>query len=184
MPVIIKMLRNEIDRLKVELSDLVGQRSKLVWPLEVRIAQINQRLGAAERMLTTYIGGDAEPDAPFRPGANLVETAPPCVNVETVALPSNLKGHRLHPTSKKAKIIRATKALLLARGIARRSEIVTFLHKEGIMAQEKNPEAYLSVVLSYAGEMFANNASGWYLRETRNPDRIPDSSSPDRSCDD
>jgi hypothetical protein len=77
MPVIIKMLRNEIDRLKVELSDLVGQRSKLVGPLEVRIAQINQRLGAAERMLTTYIGGDAEPDAPFRPGANLGETAPP-----------------------------------------------------------------------------------------------------------
>ena len=182
MPVIIKMLRNEIDRLKVELSDLAGQRSQLVAPLDVRIAHINQRLGAAERMLTTYIGGDSEPNTPFRPGANLAETDPSCINVETVALPSDLKGRRLHPTSKKAKIIRATKALLLTRGIARRSEIVAFLHQKGIMAQEKNPEAYLSVVLSHAGEIFANNASGWYLRETRNPDRIPDSSSPAPSC--
>jgi hypothetical protein len=187
MPAIIQQLRNEITRLKAELSDVVGRRSELLAPLDMHIADVGQRLQAAERMLATYIGQDSEPGTHDsgrlsrwngnrqRPeGTNLT-----WINVETVDIPSSLKGHSIRPDSKKAKIIRATKALLIETGTASRSEIVKFLITLNIMGNEKNPSAYLSVILSYSKELFATNGVVWYLRDTEEAVRVPDNSDTD-----
>jgi len=186
MPAIIQQLRNEIARLKAELPDLVARRSELLAPLDMQIADVEQRLQAAERMLATYIGRDGEPGTHDtgrlarwngdrqRPEGNLTR-----INVQTVDIPSSLKGHSIRPDSKKAKIIRATKALLLETGTATRSEIVKFLITLSIMGNEKNPSAYLSVILSYSKELFATNGVVWYLRETEEAVRVPDNSGTD-----
>jgi hypothetical protein len=187
MPAIIQQLRNEIARLKEELSNLVGRRSKLLAPLDVHIADVEQRLQAAERMLATYIGPDSEPGTHDtgrlsrwdgnrqRPeGINLTWN-----NVETVDIPSSLRGHSIRPDSKKAKIIRATKALLLETGTSSRSEILKFLIALNIMGNEKNPSAYLSVILWFSKELFATNGAVWYLRDTAEAVRLPDNSSTD-----
>jgi len=198
MPAIIRLLRSEIARLKAERSNLVGQRSELIAPLDVRIADIDQRLAAAERMLAAYAGAGRAPDThrtrrltrpdddrqplPFNREPTLAKSVNLTLNdVETVDIPSSLKGHRLRPNSKKAKIIKAIKALLQARGLATRFEMVNFLRKLGIMAHEKNPVAYLSVILSYSGEIFARNGVEWYLRDPGEADQLQDSSGEDRS---
>ena len=172
MPAIIRQLHNEIVRLRAELAGLVTQRSELLAPLDMRIADVEQRLHAAERMLATYIGPESEPGTHDtgrlahwngnrqRPdGSNLT-----WINVETVDIPSSLRGHPIRPGSKKAKIIKATKALLLETRTASRSEIVKFLISLEILGKEKNPSAYLSVILSHSKEIFATNGMVWYLR--------------------
>ena len=47
------------------------------------------------------------------------------------------------------------------------------------MGNEKNPSAYLSVILSYSKELFATNGVVWYLRETEEAVRVPDNSGTD-----
>jgi hypothetical protein len=182
-----QQLRNEIARLKTELLGLGERRSTLLAPLDIRIAAIEQRLQAAELMLATYTGPDTKPgthhterlflwngDLPRPENINLT-----WIHIETVDIPSSLKGHSIRPDSKKAKIIRATKALLLEKGTASRSEIVKFLITLNIMGNEKNPLAYLSVILSYSKELFATNGVVWYLRETEEAVRVSDNSHTD-----
>jgi hypothetical protein len=179
MPAITELLRSEIDRLKAELADLVRRRSAVVAPLDVRIADVEQRLRAAERMLATYTGeeldrrihragGEPRPDMD-RQEAPLHLT---WTDVETVDIPYSLKGHPLRADSKRAKIIRATKALLHERGVASRLEIVRLMQELKIMGHEKNPAAYLSVILSYANEIFATNGAVWYLRGAGDAPRL------------
>jgi hypothetical protein len=174
MPVIIRQLHNEMVRLRAELAELARRRSELLAPLDMHIADVEQRLQAAERMLATYIGQDTEPgthdtgrlshwngDRQRPEGVTLT-----WIDVETVDIPSSLRGHPIRPDSKKVKIIKATKALLLEIGSASRSEIVKFLITLDILGREKNPSAYLSVVLSYSKEIFGTNGVVWYLRDT------------------
>jgi len=169
VPEIIKVLHDEIQRLSVERLDLVGRRSELLEWLDVRIAEIDERVRAAEGMLAAY--GQTATDRGFLSAEGADEMR---ANIETVPLPACLRGHRLNPSSKKARIIKATKVLLKTKGATRRSEILAFLHALGIMSHEKNPDAYLSVVLSYAREIFATNGTEWRLREADNGDQTPE----------
>lgn len=173
MPAIIRQLHNEMVRLRAELAELVRRRSELLAPLDMDIADVEQRLQAAERMLATYSGQDAEPgtrdtgslsrwDGNRQRPEGITLT---WIDVETVDIPSSLRGHPIRPDSKKAKIIKATKALLLKTGESTRSEIVQFLITLGIMGKEKDPSAYLSVVLSYSKEIFVTNGVVWYLKD-------------------
>jgi CRP-like cAMP-binding protein len=174
MPAIIRQLHNEMVRLRAELADLVRRRSELLAPLDMHIADVEQRLQAAERMLATYIGQDTEPgthDTGRLSRWNGNRQRPESINltwinVETVDIPSSLRGHPIRPDSKKAKIIKATKALLQETGTASRLEIVKFLITLNILGKEKNPSAYLSVILSYSKEIFATDGVVWYLRDT------------------
>jgi hypothetical protein len=161
-------------RLRAELAELVRRRSELLAPLDMHIADVEQRLQAAVRMLATYIGQDTEQgtrDAGRLSHWNGNRQRPEgitltWIDVETVEIPSSLRGHPIRPDSKKVKIIKATKALLLETEKASRSQIVEFLITLGIMGKEKNPSAYLSVILSYSKEIFATNGVVWYLRNT------------------
>jgi hypothetical protein len=183
MPPIIHQLRAEISSLKAELSDLTRQRSDLVAPFDHRIADIEQRLLAAERMLATYTGAPSEADTlPRRPprredisdanGGLVSAVAIDVAEIDKVVIPATLNGHPLRPDSKRAKIIKATKVLLEISGPKSRSEILQFLQRTGIMGREKNPKSYLSVILSYAKEIFVSNNFLWYLKDSapRNSD--------------
>lgn len=165
MGAIVKLLREEIDRLKAERTILIHRKVEFVGSLDICIAAVDQRLGAAERMLTAYTAArPASADAAAAPhDPDDVDLA--WIMMGAVDIPPSLKGHRLRPTSKKARIIRATISLLEQRGTARRSEILAILQELGIMKNERNPKAYLSVILSCAGEIFASNRRGWYLRK-------------------
>jgi len=165
MSPILKMLRDEIDHLKVERSNLLARRSELIAPLDVGIAHVEERLAAAERMLRTYLGADANAS----PTGDVVVGDATVASIDAVEIPSVLKGHRVRSNSKRAAIIRATKVFLQVNGRAQRSEILEFVSWLGIMAHEKNPKAYLSVVLSHAREIFDKNGEGWYLRESPDP---------------
>lgn len=160
MPAFIQTLRSEIDRLKAERSSLAERRTELVGTLDVCIAEIDERLRAAERMLTAYTG-NTEEDVTGRLG----ET----IDVASIPIPSRFTKHRLDRNSKKAKIIRATVALLQRNGTAKRDEILHRLCDLGIMVNGKNPMGYISVTLSRAREIFVTNGTEWRLRE---PDEV------------
>jgi hypothetical protein len=177
MSAIIHVLLNEIARLKAERSKLIAQRSELVAPFDVHVANIDERLRAAERMLAAYrdarlvarrqrrLAGRSRELQGLPPRETLAKDINPTwADVERVEIPSSIRGHSLHPNSKRANIIRGTKALLQARRVAGRLEIVGFLKSLGTMGKEKNPDAYLSVVLSYANEIFETNGTEWFLR--------------------
>jgi hypothetical protein len=164
----VELLRNEIVRLEVELTDLVGRRSAVIAPLDQRIADTERRIAAAVLMLATYTEADTEQDRrwmPTPPAPPAVRTEPSwAVNVGSVAIPTDLKGHPRRQNSKRAKIIRATKAFLQENGAASRSEIIKCLCHLGIMGEERNPKAYLSVILSRSKEIFATNGIVWRLK--------------------
>ena len=164
MPSIVRMLRTEIERLNAQRSELVLEKAEVIAALDGRIIDIEQRLGAAERMLRAY--GESADGAELPPAAVLASDDL-MASIDTVDVPAMLLGRRLHRNSKKARIIRATKALLQATGAADRDEIVQFLRQVGIMSGEKNPKAYVSVILSYAREIFETNGSEWSLRDVR-----------------
>jgi len=176
---LIEQLRREISRLTAELSDLKRQRSAVVAPLDHDIANIEQRLRAAQRMLVTYGGTADAPSnaptdrsprryrAPLRDRGAASGTDLTWAEVQRVDIPTHLSGRPLRPDSKRAKIIRATRALLEASGPKSRSEIADFLIDLGIMGQERDSKGYLSVILSYARELFATDHRGiWYLKDT------------------
>ena len=166
MPAFIETLRYEIDRLKSERLGLAERRTELVGTLDVRIAEIDERLRAAERMLTAYTGTYTEEDVFGRAGETVARGSDyTWANVETVPIPSRFKKHRLDRNSKKAKIIRATMAFLQKNGPAKRDEILQMLYNLDIMTNEKNPKGYLSVILSRAREIFATNGTEWRLRQ-------------------
>lgn len=93
--------------------------------------------------------------------------------IQTTKVPFIIGRTRLHPESKKATIIRATKAYLLKNNIASREELTRFLLNIGVLGGEKNPENSLSVVLSSAKEIFETEwiadgdvrFKGWFLTE-------------------
>jgi hypothetical protein len=132
-----------------------------VAPFDARIAEIDKRLNAAQQLLMAYgLTADLDMDE-----ADLTRADwPSWEDVVTTAIPSRLRGRRVNPTSKRAKIIRATKTLLQAKGSARRSEILMFLKDLDVMGGEKEPARYLSVVLSQAGEIFAWDGNEWHLK--------------------
>jgi hypothetical protein len=164
MGAIVRLLLEEIGRLTEQRRELVGQRSESVAPFDSRIAEIDKRLGAARQLLATY-GIAADTDAEKADFSE--EDWPSWKDVDTAEIPSVLRGRRVNPASKRAKIIRATKTLLEAKNSAKRSEILAFLENLGIMGQEKNPGRYLSVVLSQAGEIFRSDGTEWYLKSER-----------------
>jgi hypothetical protein len=163
-----EMLQYEIDRLKTERCYLLAQRAGLTAPLDLQISDVEKRLTAAERMLKTY--RTARKDrSPADGEALLVDLESARASIDAVAIPEVLKGHRVRQSSKRTAIIRATKVFLQASGRSPTSKILDFLTRLGIMANEKNPKAYLSVVLSQTSEIFSSNRAGWDLRE--NADR-------------
>ena len=160
---IIEQLRAEIPRLKGELSELGRRRARAVGPFDQRICEIERRLHAAEQMLAAYTKKASEPvDQPSRPTEQIDVTA---IDVEQEPFPSRLAGKPLRPTSKRAKIIRATKALLKAAGPQHRADILGFVNARGLMGTEKNPGAYISVILSQAHDIFFHREHTWFLRE-------------------
>lgn len=171
MSPIIDLLRSEIVRLKAELSRASQRRSKFIDRIDTRIADIVQRLQAAERMLATYAGeslefnGDADPSAGDHKFDHIrLQGAPSDADIAMVDLPATLRGRSLRPGAKRTKIIRAVKAFLDEKETATRGEIFVFLQQQGIMGNEKNPPAYLSVILSYAKEIFATDGVFWSLK--------------------
>lgn len=126
-------------------------------------------------MLATYTGAPSEPEAGSRrlyrkEALGDPDTMPApeldLAQIEKIVIPTSLNGHPLRPDSKRAKIIKATKALLEISGPKSRSEILQFLQRTGIMGREKNPKSYLSVILSYAKEIFVSNNFLWYLKDS------------------
>lgn len=163
MPAFVETLRSEIDRLKAERLSLAERRTELVGTLDVHIAEIDERLRAAERMFTAYTGTYTEEG---RAGKSVARgTDYTWANVETVPIPSRFKKHRLDRNSKKAKIIKATMAFLEKNGSAKRDEILKVLYDLNIMTNGKNPKVYLSVILSRAKKTFETNGTEWRLRE-------------------
>jgi hypothetical protein len=168
----VELLRNEIVRLEVELTDLVGRRSAVIAPLDQRIADTERRIAAAVLMLATYTEADTEQVRRWMP----TPPAPPAeptwaVNVASAAIPTDSKGQPRRQNSKRAKIIRATTAFLQENGAASRSEIIKFLCHLGIMGHERNPKAYLSVILSRSKEIFATNGIVWRLKDSQQHSR-------------
>ncbi len=171
MSPIIDLLRSEIVRLKAELSRTSQRRSKFIERIDTRIADLAQRLQAAERMLATYAGEALEFEGDVGPGmvdqdfdAIRLRGAPSDAEIAMVDLPATLRGRSLRPGAKRTKIIRAVKAFLDEKETATRGEIFLFLQQQGIMGNEKNPPAYLSVILSYAKEIFATDGVFWSLK--------------------
>jgi len=158
------MLQNEIDRLKTERCYLLAQRAGVTAPLDLQISEVEKRLAAAERMLKTYRTVHKDP-FPSDGQALLVDLESARAIIDAVEIPEVLKGRRVRQNTKRTAIIRATKVFLQASGRSPTSKILDFLNRLGIMANEKNPKAYVSVVLSQTSEIFSSNRLGWDLRE-------------------
>lgn len=175
MLAIIYLLRSDIARLSTELSELIDHRARFLVSIDRRISDVRTRLAAAESVLANYsgqgTGSGARTAGGLSPGPGNDQPLPALPTWEEVCsvdMPVTLQGHRLRPNSKKAKIIRATEALLLAQGAAARSEIVIFLMELGILGKEKNSGSYVSVILSHAREIFQTDGSVWSLRNNNN----------------
>jgi len=172
MPPIVDLLRSEIARLEAALAAAIQQRSGLVERMDAQIGDLKQRLEAAQLMLRTYIGAPVEigPDADGQPSLPMDEKHKSIDmltddQIALVSLPITLRGHPIRAGSKRTKIIRGAKAFLEIKDGATRSEILEFLEYHGIMGNEKSPGAYLSVILSYANDIFVTDGVHWSLRK-------------------
>jgi hypothetical protein len=164
MDTINELLHNEIARLRAERSGVMRQKSELIAWIDSQIAHIDQQLSAAEKMLAVYQGTAAGPDV-HEAGISRQSIEPTWMDIDATEIPTHLKGRQLRSHSKRATIIRATKAFLNARGSANRAEIFQFLKKLEILGKERQPTIYLSVTLSNAKEIFAREGMRWRLRE-------------------
>ncbi len=92
-------------------------------------------------------------------------------DIEATEIPSTVNGHRLRPSSKKAKIIRAVTAYLRMQKWAPRWELAEFLRKFNLIGSDISEEAYLSVILSEAPDLLKavrterSRRKGWTLWE-------------------
>ncbi len=164
MRTIVRSLREEIARLEAERAKFIDNRSKRIARFDRLIANIDARLTAARQMLEAYDLSDVRIDDDGAGAAQTDGRTPTWADIQHTPIPETINGHRLDPNSKRARIIRATKAFLEARGVATRTELLCFLVHSRILGDEKNPGGYLSVILTYAREVFATNGKQWYFR--------------------
>jgi hypothetical protein len=92
-------------------------------------------------------------------------------DIEATEIPVVVNSHRLRPRTKKAKIIRAVIAYLRLQKWAQRWELLDFLRKFNVVGSDAGEDAYLSVILSEAKDLFmpvrpeGGGPPGWILCE-------------------
>jgi hypothetical protein len=133
-----------------------------------------------------------EPPEPAPDRSRLEELAPKAedrglgygitmAQIEATEIPPILNGHQLRPSFKKARVIRATKALLLREGWATSLEILEFLAKMSVTEYNQKSLRNVSTILANASEIFGTYipkpdlSPGWYIIEAEEVDSEIDS---------